>query len=86
MFIEVSLTINPINYLKICKYLEAVNWRISHVTKRQVKQPLTLSEKTIPILVLLKIGIVMGHSNDVSNIGLNQVVFYHSLYARLRII
>ena len=50
MFIEVSLKLNPINYLTIKKFLDAVNWRISHVTKRQVKQPLTLSEATIPIL------------------------------------
>ena len=50
MLIEVSLTISPINYLKISKYLESVNWRISHVTKRPVKQHLTLPEKKIHIL------------------------------------
>ena len=50
MFIEVSLKLNPINYLTITKFLEAVNWRIAHVTKRQFKQPLTLSEATIPLL------------------------------------
>ena len=50
MLIDVNLTISPINHLKISKYLESVNWRISHVAKRPVKKHLTLPEKKIHIL------------------------------------
>ena len=50
MLIDVNLTISPINHLKLSKYLESVNWRISDVTKRPVKKQLTLPEKQIHIL------------------------------------
>ena len=50
MLIDVYLTINPINHIKLSKYLESINWRISHVTKRPVKKQLVLPNNQIHIL------------------------------------
>ena len=50
MLMDVSLTINPINHIKLSKYLDSINWRISHVTKRPVKKELAIPQKQINIL------------------------------------
>ena len=50
MLIDIYFTINAVNNIKLSKYLESINWRISHVTKRPVKKQLVLPNNQIHIL------------------------------------
>ena len=50
MLIDIYFMINPVNNIKLTKYLESINWRISHVTKRSVKKQLVLPDNKIHIL------------------------------------
>ena len=50
MQIDIYFTINAVNKIKLSKFLESINWRISHVTKRPIKQQLVLPTDQIHIL------------------------------------
>ena len=50
MLINIYFTINAVNKIKLSKFLESINWRISHVTKRPIKQQLVLPTDQIHIL------------------------------------
>ena len=50
MQIDIYFTINAVNKIKLSKFLESINWRISHVTKRPLKQQLVLPNDQIHIL------------------------------------
>ena len=50
MLINIYFNINAVNKLKLSKFLESINWRISHVTKRPLKQQLVLPTDQIHIL------------------------------------
>ena len=50
MLINVSFNINSFNRIKISRYLDSINWRISHITKRPVKKKLELPHNQIDIL------------------------------------
>ena len=50
MLINVSFNITPFNQIKISRYLDSLNWRISHITKRPVKKRLEFPQERIDIL------------------------------------
>ena len=50
MKIDIYFEINSVNKIKITKFLENINWRICHVTKRKMKIPLLLKNNHIQIL------------------------------------
>ena len=50
MKIDIYFAINLVNKIKITKFLENINWRICHVTKRKMKIPLLLKNNHIQIL------------------------------------
>ena len=50
MLINVSFNVNSFNHIKLSRYLDSINWRISHITKRPVKKQLEFPQKQIDIL------------------------------------
>ena len=50
MQIDIYFAINSVNKIKISKFLESINWRINHITKRAMKLPLVLQTDQIQIL------------------------------------
>ena len=50
MLINVSFNITPCNQIKISRYIDSINWRITHITKRPVKKRLEFPQDRIDIL------------------------------------